>query len=510
MKIRLTLWLLLGAALLPAQSKQDYFWVMGYQTNFAGSGANGFSFDFRQQPMDIAYANPELGFDSNNASICDGEGGLLFCTNGQAVMNRHLQVMPNGDSINAGRWQELFWPNPFRGYPGAQDVLALPDPGYGQGYYLLHKARVYYPSIVDSTEIRASYVDMALDGGLGDVVYKNEYFYEGKDLLAGYLSAVRHANGQDWWVLQPALGDSLIYTFLVDDSGIAMAGAQNSFQFFNQFRSSASGTAKFSPDGTKYALYNYYDQLHIYDFDRETGALSNHQKIHVFPPEEIDIDQIRFSSVEWSPNSRFVYTATWLELHQVDTWADDPQSAVQLIDTYNGTQDPFPTTFFLMAQGPDCRIYMTSTSSAYSMHVINKPDELGTACDFVQNGIVLPHAHGSGLPNFPRFRVDEDEKCDPAISSVFGAPVYYRRPLEVFPNPSRGHFQVVLPEGFGRGRLSVLAPSGQRLLSRQVGPDGGTEAIDLSGLPSGTYFIELHPEDGRERVLYGQQVVKVD
>ncbi|MDV7392695.1 T9SS type A sorting domain-containing protein [Arthrospira platensis SPKY1] len=89
-------------------------------------------------------------------------------------------------------------------------------------------------------------------------------------------------------------------------------------------------------------------------------------------------------------------------------------------------------------------------------------------------------------------------------------PVHYRRPLEVFPNPSRGHFQVVLPEGFGRGRLSVLAPSGQRLLSRAVGPGGGTEAIDLSGLPSGAYFIELHPEDGRERVFYGQQAVKVD
>jgi hypothetical protein len=58
---------------------------------------------------------------------------------------------------------------------------------------------------------------------------------------------------------------------------------QNTHQYFDRFRSSASGTAKFSPDGTKYAIYNYYDQLHVYDFDRETGHLSNHQKSRNLP-----------------------------------------------------------------------------------------------------------------------------------------------------------------------------------------------------------------------------------
>ena len=231
-----------------------------------------------------------------------------------------------------------------------------------------------------------------------------------------------------------------ILTFLLDANGISLNKVQPSTQIFDKSRSSASGSAKFSPDGTKYAIYNYYDQLQVYDFDRTTGTLSNHQKINIIPEVEIDRAQYYFASVEWSPNSRYIYTATQDWLHQIDTQEPDPDNRIVLIDTYNGTLDPFVTSFFLMAQGPDCKINMSPANGSYSLYVINKPEEAGKACDFVQNGIKLPNANGGSLPNFPRFRVDEAEKCNPGISSLFGEQVYYRRPLQVYPNPSAGLF----------------------------------------------------------------------
>jgi len=88
---------------------------------------------------------------------------------------------------------------------------------------------------------------------------------------------------------------------------------------------------------------------------------------------------------------------------------------------------------------------MTPSSSSDSYHVINKPNEKGTACDFVQRGIQLPFTSSiANLPNFPKFRVDEEEKCDPTIGTVFGEDVYYRRELSIFPNPAKTNISICI------------------------------------------------------------------
>jgi len=162
----------------------------------------------------------------------------------------------------------------------------------------------------------------------------------------------------------------------------------------------------------------------------------------VFPPNVI------FSSVEWSSKSRFLYIAIDDELWQVDTWEADLENGKVLLDRWNGVQDPFSTTFFLMALASDCKIYMCSGSSTNTYHVINKPNERGTECDFVQQGIRLPFVSASAtMPNFPRFRVDEDDKCDPLITSIFGDDIYYQRDMTVYPNPVRDVLTVEIAEG---------------------------------------------------------------
>lgn len=493
--------------------KEDFNWLGGYNYDNLPPDTliiEGYRIDFNNKPFRIDNnIDVKYGILGNNASISDKNGNLLFYTNGCAVMDRNFNIMPNGDSINGGKWFDLFRLHCSLGYPGFQDVLILNDPGFEYGYYIFHKPNIYYPQIDDSLQLHYSYVDMRLNNGLGDVTVKNRRYVQNQNLLSSYFTAIKHQNKKSWWIIQPLEEDSLFLTFLLDESGIKRRANQNTHQFFDRWRSSASGTAKFSPDGTKYAIYNYFDQLHVYDFDRETGFLSNHQKIEIYPPEEIDRNLYNFGSVEWSPNSRFLYCASQEKLHQVDTWENNLQDGVILIDILDGTMDPFRTIIFLMAQGPDCRIYITPKCGCYSIHVINKPDEKGTACDFVQNGIKFLYPNGGTLPNFPRYRVDEEEKCDPTITSIFGDAVFYRKKLDVYPNPSYGIYQLKFPAEFQSGNLVVSDVFGKIVYNEQIEFNPVTMELNLTHLPAASYNIDVYPENNNDRIFYGVQVIKL-
>ncbi len=496
-----------------AQNKQDYIWLWGVD-RLPAPGIQGYKFDFNIKPFSITSTNIGVEFGNNNASICDKDGNLLFYTNGCAVLNKEANIMPNGDSINYDIWWDLTGRNNCEklGYPGTQNSIILNDPGNNDEYFLLHKPYIFEDwENYNQHYLWYSKIDMSLDNGLGDVIEKNQVLYDERQSLSSYLTAINHANGKEWWIIQPLLEDSLFIIFLLTENGFERKEDQNTRQYFNLYRSGASGTSNFSPDGTKYALYNYNDQLHIYDFNRETGKLTNHKKVLIYPEDSIDVEDIRFSSVEWSSNSRFIYTASRDELHQIDTWEEDLQDGVRLIDTYDGTQNPFPNTFYLMALGPDCRIYMCSTNGNKTYHVINHPNRLGKACDFVQNGIKLPYEAGVGsMPNFPRFRVDEEDKCDSTIVSVFGDYVYYRRDLEVYPNPSDGIFNVKIPDRLGKSTLVVINIYGQIIKKLEISGIFKEKQIDITGMPTGRYNIDVYPEKNPDRIVYSRQVVVVE
>ena len=510
-KLQIIIGLIFITHFCSAQSKQDYVWVTGYDLS-SEDGVEVITGNFNSDNFKWELTEKPMGSFAMNATICDREGRLLLYFNGCMIANGQNQLVENGDSINGGEFQDQFWNNCIEyGYPGSQDAMILPDPGNEAGYYIFHKKILVNPQGRNRLELNYSYVDeLVTSNDAGIATIKNKVFYENVESMGRYFSAIADDSQSGYWIIQPLVEDSIFLTFYLDDTGIDYRGEQNTLQFFDAFRSSASGTSKFSPDGTKYAIYNYYDQLHLYDFDRSTGLFSNHQKIEIFPDSTIDRDAIRFGSVEWSPSSRFVYCASSLELHQVDTWEGDPQDGVRHIATYEEYLDPFQTQIHLQALAPDCKIYIVSGNSTRSYHVIKKPNELGTGCNFEQNGIKLPwDAAGQCFPNFPRFRVDEEEKCDPTITSVFGDAVYYRKELEVYPSPSVGPITVVIPDDWTKGRLVVLDVQGQIMLQENLINAIQKKRLDLSDLPAGHYNVELYPEQTTERIFYGKQIVLV-
>lgn len=510
MKLASVFFLLAICNLMSAQNMQDYIWITGY--DFAPEdGTQVMTGNFNSTEFDWELSEKLMSMNRMNASICDKDGNLLLYFNGCMVANGQNQLVENGDSINAGDFQDIFWSGCVEaGYPGSQDAMILPDPGNESGYYIFHKRVLVEDNQDFPYELNYTYADeVTSENDNGIILEKNVSYHADLRSMGRYFTAIVDSDQVGYWIIQPIVEDSIFLTFYLGDEGVEFISEQNTHEFFDSFRSSAGGTSKFSPDGTKYALYNYNDQLHLYDFDRGTGILSSHQKIEIFPDSTIDRDIIRFASVEWSPSSRFVYCASTQALHQVDTWEEDPQDGVRHIAEYVEYLDPFQTGIHLQALAPDCKIYIVPGNGTGSYHVINKPDEIGTACDFVQNGIDLPaFAAGQCFPNFPRFRVDEEEKCDPTITSVFGDAVYYRRDLEVYPSPSTGPISVVMPDGWTVGQLFVLDLQGQVVLQENIS-SLGVRQIDLSHLPTGHYNVELYPTDNKERIFYGRQVVLI-
>ena len=195
-------------------------------------------------------------------------------------------------------------------------------------------------------------------------------------------------------------------------------------------------------------------------------------------------------------------------LWQADLSFDNLEDGIEFIAEWNGVNDPFATTFFDAALAPDCRIYIRSGSSTQSVHVINKPNEKGQACNFVQQGIQFPFTNSTGTwPHSPRWRVDEEEKCAPSIVSLFGELVFYRRDLDIFPNPTTGPLNIELPEDQRAGQLQIIDNNGKQILREELDKRRDTYQIDLSSYPSGIYHVEYLPRDNKERLIYTGKVV---
>lgn len=479
---------------LEAQSKQDYVWLFG-KNNDIPPGNESYMFDFNvsSAPIDRQGLH-EMEIGGNNASICDVNGNLLMYTNGCQVSNRDHEIMTNGYNLNVGHWLG----DTCDVYHTFQDILILDDPAQNNNHYILHKPLEVMDSF-NTTKILYTYVQFLNPTSKGKVTLKNEVIFDSLHIQNSFLTAIKHANQRDWWILQPLDHTNKYIKLLINEEGILVNDIQEIGPVFHP-NSSGGGTAKFSPDGLNYAYYNPENKLHYYNFDRETGQLSNLRIIDLTV-------EILLGSIEFSSNSQFIYVSNTKTLWQVDTQAENIQESVELIAEWDGLTDPFLTTFFLMALAPDCKIYMCSPSGTRTYHVINEPNKKGQACDFVQHGIQLPfYSTTVNMPNFPRFRVDEEDKCDPAIGTVMGETVYYRKDLEVWPNPFTDHVNIKVPDQKS-GQLFVFDMQGQ-LVWHQKHIEGSSAPFDLSFLSTGQYLIEFLPDQNTERLIYTKSVVR--
>ncbi|MFN0016438.1 MAG: hypothetical protein ACKVU2_18000 [Saprospiraceae bacterium] len=405
--------------------------------------------------------------------------------------------MPNGDGISPGKIHDGYCKS---GYPAWQGNLILPWPGHENNYIFFH-TRTEGDAI--KTELLYSIVDMALDAGMGDVgPVKNQSAID--DTLANMLTAVRHGNGRDWWVIIPRDYGNAYYTLLLSPSGLSSPSIQWAGESWGY--EDWSGQSAFSPDGSWYARANPYNELHLFRFDRCSGLLSQPLKLILPDPD------LFACGVAFSPNSQRLYVSTGLQLYQYDLTMPNVAATRTLIGKYDGFDvTGLPTTFFQMMLAPNGNIYMTCTSTVNVLHVIHNPDSLGLACDFRQHDLLLPTRNHWRIPNFPHFRL-YDLPGSPCDSLGINGPVAAGEPagaerarLAVWPNPAQASCTVqLMGEDMAAGRWALYSSAGQEVLSG-VWPVGqGSQEIGLEGVAAGLYHFVLRTENGRvlaERVV---------
>ncbi len=325
------------------------------------------------------------------ASISDSYGNLLFYTDGITVYGKNHQVMSNGNGL-------------FGDPSSTQSAIIVPKPQDPEKLYIFTVDTSSFEGD-PNRGLNYSLVDMSLDGGSGEIVQKNVRLLN--NCSEKITAVVKDCFEQSIWVMAFSTENgsngpyNTYHAFEVNTLGVQTNSIKSSF---NIEVNDSRGYMKFNADGTKLASANSFDGLFFYDFNKDTGIVSNQLPLNIkgkslFP-----------YGVEFSPSQQYLYIhatnnapADELGVHtsslvQYDVLATDIEASQIIIDErpiYRGA----------LQIGSDGRIYRTIADNYFNgtpfLGVIQNPDDAGTAANYQHNAINLNGRNGTqGLPPF--------------------------------------------------------------------------------------------------------------
>jgi len=445
----------------------------------------GIDFRIPASPVPIS-----TGMDTRGtcASICDSAGNLLFYAgagpdgtwtpNGK-VYNSNHQLMLNGNDIYAAGFYD--------------ELLIIPKPGSNFLYYIF-SINTY---VFDPVGTFYSIVDMSGDGGRGSVIEKNVQI--AGDSLCGAMTAVKHGNGRDWWLLikgYSALGDSTFYEYLITPDTILQTVINIGGNSWTSL-----GNLCFNKEGNKIAFVSFAGLIETFDFDRCTGVVSNSRVIR----RQFPNNSLQYFGACFSPNSNLLYVADEMEvsrLFQFDLNLPNPfldRDTLAVISTsrYGGGN---------LRLGPDNKIYwaiewdpggtfpypyQANMYSQYNMNlsVIENPDVLGSGCNLNLFSFYLGGKRTYwGLPINPDYEMQPlwGSTCDSLTNDI---DKIEENQLTVFPNPFTN--VIYFNSGDQIKSIRVYNCLGEIILTENL---NGKSELNVSKLSFGTYYFEFISE----------------
>ena len=351
--------------------------------------------------------NAGINFDANNnvtalddgqldtlegcSSISDNDGNLQFYTDGKTVYTSTHAIMQGGTNLLGDE-------------SSTQSAIVIPRPNNPNIYYIFTVG-----SNNSNNGMKYSVVDMSMNGGLGQVTIRNQNLLS---VCAEKIAAVLKDcdTGAIWVVgLSNSNGTSstnldTFHAFEVTNAGVNTTAVTSTF---TNFGTDARGYLKISPDGSKLACANVDNGMYLFDFDVDTGTVSN--LINLFIP---GTDNQPYGA-EFSPDSQVLYVtasndnfgpgsdspnAHSTQLVQYDLNARDVSNPRHIVDSGTGFRSA-------LQLGPDGKIYRTMSATYQQglpfLSTINNPNELGAACVYIQNSVSLAGNNATqGLPPF--------------------------------------------------------------------------------------------------------------
>ncbi len=406
------------------------------------------------------------------AVISDSMGGLLFYTDGVSVWNKLHQVMPNGTGLQGHS-------------SSSQSAIIIPAPGTPGVYYI-----VTAPEINTIDPMSYSIVDVGLNGGLGGVVVKNAL------LLVNSLekvSAVRHQNGTDYWVVAHEYGNANFRSYLVTQGGINTNAIVSTVGNAVTDTMNKLGIIKISPCGTQLAMTNHGLQgfipstLELFNFDNGTGVVSNAMQVCS------SLNGIY--GLEFSPDNSKLYMAYILPgvIVQYDITSGNLATIVASADTIGQSSSYLDA----MQTGPDGKIYVAKYNSL-SLGCITNPNLSGIASNYVHNYVTLVDSCFLGLPGF--------------VTSFFcnsglGISDAIEKSITVSPNPFISGFTISLP-GQNPSGISVKLTDlkGREIKTANKAWQGNKIEIPAEDISTGIYIISVETTTQ----IFREKIVKLD
>lgn len=455
----------------------DSTWYLGF-----GQFINRIVFQGGQPQITIDSSFTGRFYD-NNSVFSDENGEYIAAFNGYRVYGADGNIMLNGDSI----WYET---EPYLfGYSDEdlpQGSLFLPWPDHPDSIALLYMSQgnAQWPDSLDLVCMDLSFalISKAGNENKGRVIHRRSVILN-DTIQYGQLTAVKHANGRDWWLLINEARSNRYYSLLFDPSGFHLHGTQT----VDSSIIYGFGQAAFSPDGNYFAVKNSVgaiggNSIDIYHFDRCSGLLSGqfHQKSM----------GSSLGGLAFSPNSRFLYVSFVNQVYQYDLTAPNWDISKILV-----SDSATATKFHTMQLGPDNKIYVCLPSSSPYLHVIHQPDEPGLLCDVRPNDILLPKYNLESLSYSPFYRLgpNDGSPCDTlGLDNQASGNITPPKSLPdiiLAPNPFGHSFTVFIPEGKDSFRFSLFNLMGQQIITTPVLTK--TETFVLENQPAGIYWAIL-------------------
>lgn len=345
-----------------------FFSSLAYGQNQANNWFFGFNagLTFNTNPISVLN-NSALLSTEGSAAISTAEGNLLFYTNGQTVWNKLNKPMPNGSGLVGNS-------------NTTQSAIIVPKPKSKNIYYVFT-----LDDLGGSNGLSYSEVDMNLDGGLGSITSNKNIFLQ--SALSEKLTAIRHGNGTDYWVLVHGNNSKDFLAFKITENGVQVSPIKSTVGSIHPNLFGTIGYMKFSPNGEKVAcaVGGTGNFVEVLDFDDLTGKLSNAMRL--------DFTDAPYG-IEFSPNSEKLYTSAGSSIFQYTIPPITNESLLSISQKEIGVNAPV----WALQLGPDKKIY--ACKQGKSLAVISSPNnEIGTI-NFQDDDLNIFNTAIQGFPNF--------------------------------------------------------------------------------------------------------------
>lgn len=321
------------------------------------------------------------------STMCDDEGNLLFSSDGSVIFNKNGGIMFDSYGINGN-------------FSSTNSAVSVKKPGSDYLYYVF-TADIYADLAQAYGGVWYSIIDMREDYGDGDVIELNTLVL---DTTTEKIGIAPHANQTDYWIIVRPFNEAAFYAYQLSANGLS---TEPSISFVPTSITSGDhlgiGGIKTSLDGSLLVSANTeQDFVELYDFNTETGYLTNYKNIGTFNNDGP-------YGVEFSESNQFLYIST-SETKKILQYNLDYSTAAEITNSGQVIMTSSKWQGALQI-GPDHKIYCTQYED-WHLPVIEYPNNAGSACSYDSLKIIF-----SGLPTrfglplyIPQNKPDEQEE----------------------------------------------------------------------------------------------------